>query len=411
MVQTLFYIILAIVIIDFLFEKTLEYLNDRKKSKAMPVEAAGIYDKEQYEKWLAYDKANGRVEVISSSISIILSLMLLIGGYFGLLDIYLSFYFENPVVLALVYFAVLGLGSSIVSLPFSIYQTFVIEERFGFNKSTVRTFVLDLLKGLGLTLLIGAPLGALIIWIYYELESDFWWIAWLIFSGFSLFMTMFGASIIMPLFNKFTPLPDGELRTAIENYCAKVDFKLTNLFVMDGSKRSSKSNAFFSGLGPKKKIALYDTLIEQLTTDQIVAVLAHEVGHYKKKHTAQSLVLSIVQTGIMLFLLGLFLRMDVFSQALGSINASFHVGIIAFSIIFSPISTLIGIGMNMLSRKNEFEADDYAKTTFDGDALGEGLKVLTRENLSNLKPHPAYVFVHYSHPPVLKRLANLSKRG
>jgi STE24 endopeptidase len=407
MVQTLFYIILAIVISDFLFEKTLDYLNDRKKSKTMPTEAAGIYDKEQYEKWLAYDKANGRVEVISSSISIILSLVLLIGGYFGLLDIYLSFFFDSPVVLALVYFAVLGLGSSIISLPFSIYQTFVIEERFGFNKSTVGTFVLDLLKGLGLTLLIGAPLGALIIWIYYELETDFWWIAWLIISGFSLFMTMFGASIIMPLFNKFTPLPDGELRTAIENYCAKVDFKLTNLFVMDGSKRSSKSNAFFSGLGPKKKIALYDTLIEQLTTDQIVAVLAHEVGHYKKKHTAQSLVLSIVQTGIMLFLLGLFLRMEVFSQVLGSINASFHVGIIAFSIIFSPISTLIGIGMNMLSRKNEYEADDYAKSTFSGEALGEGLKILTRENLSNLKPHPAYVFVHYSHPPVLKRLANL----
>ncbi len=407
MVQTLFYIILAIVIIDFLFEKTLDFLNDRKKSKTMPTEAAGIYDKEQYEKWLAYDKANGRVEVISSSISIILSLVLLIGGYFGLLDIYLSFFFDSPVVLALVYFAVLGLGSSIISLPFSIYQTFVIEERFGFNKSTVGTFVLDLLKGLGLTLLIGAPLGALIIWIYYELETDFWWIAWLIISGFSLFMTMFGASIIMPLFNKFTPLPDGELRTAIENYCAKVDFKLTNLFVMDGSKRSSKSNAFFSGLGPKKKIALYDTLIDQLTTDQIVAVLAHEVGHYKKKHTAQSLVLSIVQTGIMLFLLGLFLRMDVFSQALGSIGASFHVGIIAFSIIFSPISTLIGIGMNMLSRKNEYEADDYAKSTFSGEALGEGLRILTRENLSNLKPHPAYVFVHYSHPPVLKRLANL----
>ncbi|MDP4764609.1 MAG: M48 family metallopeptidase [Salibacteraceae bacterium] len=407
MVQTLFYIILSIVIIDFLFEKALDFLNDRKKSKTLPAEAAGIYDKEQYEKWLAYDKANGRVEVISSSISIIVSLVLLIGGYFGLLDIYLSFFFDSPVVLALVYFAVLGLGSSIISLPFSIYQTFVIEERFGFNKSTVGTFVLDLLKGLGLTLLIGAPLGALIIWIYYELETDFWWIAWLIISGFSLFMTMFGASIIMPLFNKFTPLPDGELRTAIENYCAKVDFKLTNLFVMDGSKRSSKSNAFFSGLGPKKKIALYDTLIDQLTTDQIVAVLAHEVGHYKKKHTAQSLVLSIVQTGIMLFLLGLFLRMDVFSQALGSIGASFHVGIIAFSIIFSPISTLIGIGMNMLSRKNEYEADDYAKSTFSGEALGEGLRILTRENLSNLKPHPAYVFVHYSHPTVLKRLANL----
>ncbi|NCG29361.1 MAG: M48 family metalloprotease, partial [Bacteroidetes bacterium] len=232
-------------------------------------------------------------------------------------------------------------------------------------------------------------------------------IAWIVVSGFSLFMTMFAASWIMPLFNKFTPLEDGELRTMIEDYCDKVGFKLNNLFVMDGSKRSSKSNAFFSGLGPKKKIALYDTLMETQSNEEIVAILAHEIGHYKKKHTLQSLVLSILQTGVMLYLLGLFLRMPEFSLALGAGEMSFHVGIIAFGIIFSPISTVIGIGMNMLSRKNEFEADAFARETYSGEPLASALKTLTAENLGNLKPHPWYVFVHYSHPPVLKRLERL----
>ena len=239
-------------------------------------------------------------------------------------------YTEQPIWPALLFFGVLGLGSSIISLPFSI------------------------------------------------------------------FMTMFAATLIMPIFNKFEPLPEGELRTAIEDYCAKVGFKLNRLFVTDGSKRSAKSNALFSGLGPKKTIALYDTLIDQMETEEIVSVLAH----YKKQHTMQSMVLSILQSGVMLFVLGLFLRYDVFSLALGAEQGSFHVGMIAFGIIFSPISTVVGIAMNVLSRKNEFEADAYAEETYKGEPLASGLKKLTAENLGNLKPHPAYVFVHYSHPPV-----------
>jgi STE24 endopeptidase len=311
--------------------------------------------------------------------------------------------------LALLYFGVLSVLSSIINLPFSLYGTFVIEERFGFNRTTVKTFVLDMLKGIGLSLLIGAPLGAFIIWLYYGLGEHFWWVAWIVLSGFSLVMTMFAASWIMPLFNKFTPLEEGSLRSSIETYCAQVGFQLSRLFVIDGSKRSAKSNAFFSGLGPKKTIALYDTLLEQLEEQEVVAVLAHEIGHYKKQHIAQGLVLSTLQTGVMLFILGVFLRMPAFSEALGATEASFHVGIIAFGIVFSPISTLIGIGMNILSRKNEFEADAYARTTYDGLALGAALKKLTAENLGNLTPHPAYVFVHYSHPPVLKRLERLER--
>lgn len=407
MTQIIYITIIAITAIDFVFDKVLDFFNDKAKSPEMPAEAEGIYDAERYAKWLAYDKANGRVSSISSSISIVISLAMLVFGGFGWIDIQLREVTEQPVLLALLYFGVIGLASSIISLPFSVYSTFVIEEKFGFNKTTVKTFIMDMIKGAALSLVIGGPLGALTVWLFYELGDAFWIIAWGIISLFSVFMTMFAATWIMPLFNKFTPLEDGELRTAIEAYCEKADFKLNRLFVMDGSKRSAKSNAFFSGLGPKKTIALYDTLIEQQSTEEIVAVLAHEIGHYKKQHTRQSLVLSILQTGVMLFLLGIFLRKPEFSMALGAEHLSFHVGIIAFGIIFSPISTLIGIGMNMLSRKNEFEADAYARDTYDGKPLASALKKLTAENLGNLKPHPAYVFVHYSHPPVLKRLEHL----
>mgnify|MGYP001359242410 FL=1 len=407
MTQIIYITIIAITAIDFVFDKVLDFFNDKAKSPEMPAEAEGIYDAERYAKWLAYDKANGRVSSISSSISIVISLAMLVFGGFGWIDIQLREVTEQPVLLALLYFGVIGLASSIISLPFSVYSTFVIEEKFGFNKTTVKTFIMDMIKGAALSLVIGGPLGALTVWLFYELGDAFWIIAWGIISLFSVFMTMFAATWIMPLFNKFTPLEDGELRTAIEAYCEKADFKLNRLFVMDGSKRSAKSNAFFSGLGPKKTIALYDTLIEQQSTEEIVAVLAHEIGHYKKQHTRQSLVLSILQTGVMLFLLGIFLRKPEFSMALGAEHLSFHVGIIAFGIIFSPISTLIGIGMNMLSRKNEFEADAYARDTYDGKPLASALKKLTAQNLGNLKPHPAYVFVHYSHPPVLKRLEHL----
>jgi STE24 endopeptidase len=407
MIQFVYIVIIAITVIDFVFEKFLDFLNDRAKSPEMPPEAEGIYDAERYAKWLAYDKANSRVGAISSSISILLSLAMLIFGGFGWLDIQMRQITEQPVLLALLYFAVIGIASSIISLPFSLYSTFVIEEKFGFNKTTLKTFIMDMLKGTALAIVIGGTLCGLIVWLFYELGDAFWLVAWVIMTIFSVFMTMFAATLIMPLFNKFTPLEEGDLRTAIEAYCEKAGFKLNRFFVMDGSKRSAKSNAFFSGLGPKKTIALYDTLIEQQSTEEIVAVLAHEIGHYKKQHTLLSLVLSTLQTGVMLFLLGIFLRRPEFSFALGANEMSFHVGIIAFGIIFSPISTLIGIGMNVLSRKNEFEADAFARDTYAGEPLASALKKLTAENLGNLKPHPAYVFVHYSHPPVLARLKQL----
>lgn len=401
------YIIIGITVFDFLVAKTLDYLNDRRKEPQLPPEAEGIYDETRYAEWLEYDKANARLGSIGSGISIVLVLAMLVLGGFGWLDEQLRMLTENPVLLALLYFATLGLASSAIGLPFEIYGTFVIEEKFGFNKSTLKTFVLDHLKGAALGILIGGPIATLVVWFFYTAGDWFWLYTWVLVSLFSIFTTMFAASWIMPLFNKFTPLEEGPLREAIEEYCAKVGFKLKDLYVMDGSRRSTKANAFFSGLGPKKKIVLYDTLIEKHTNEEIVAVLAHEIGHYKKQHTKLSLVLSIVQTGIVLYIMGIFLKLPAFSLALGAEIPSFHVGIIAFGIIFSPISTLIGLAMNALSRKHEFEADAFAKQTYGGKPLAASLRKLTSDSLSNLRPHPAYVFFYYSHPPVLKRVGRL----
>lgn len=409
MTELIYWLLIGITIAGFLFGKWLSWLNETYKSPELPAEAEGIYDEDRYAKWLQYDKANGQLGVIASAVNIIGALLMLVFGLFGWLDQWLRQFIEHPVLLALAFFAVLGTASSIISAPFGIYGTFVIEERFGFNKTTWKTYAMDAIKGLMLTMLIGAPISATIVWIYYQFTDDFWWMAWAVISGFSLLMAMFGASLIMPLFNKFTPLEAGELRDAIEAYCKKVGFKINNLYVMDGSKRSGKSNAFFTGLGPRKKIVLFDTLIDQMTVEEIVAVLAHEVGHYKKKHTAQGLILGVVQTGLMLFLLGWVLRIEAVSLALGAGQGSFHVGIIAFGILYTPLSMMMGIGMNVLSRKNEYEADAYAAETYRAAPLISGLKKLTAENLSNLKPHPWFAFVNYSHPPVLLRIKELKK--
>lgn len=409
MTEIIWLAILAIIVFDFLVERLLDFLNDKAKSSSLPPEAEGIYNEERYALWLRYDKANGRLGMLSSSMSFLLMLLVVIFGGLGALDIFLRTWIEHPVLLALGFFGVLAIIGWIVGLPFDLYSTFVIEERFGFNRTTVKTYMVDAIKGALLTLIIGGPLVAFVVLCFSYLGENFWWITWLVMSAFSLVMTMFAASWIMPLFNKFSPLPEGELRTAIENYCDKVGFKINRLFVIDGSKRSAKSNAFFSGLGPKKTIALYDTLIEQQSVNEIVAVLAHEVGHYKKQHILQGLLISFVQTGLMLYLIGLFLKWPAFAQALGAEDGSFHVGIIAFGLVFTPISTIIGIGMNILSRKNEFEADAFAKQTSNAEDLISALKKLSAENLSNLKPHPLYVFVHYSHPPVLTRISRLQE--
>lgn len=400
-------IIVAIIIVDFLLERILSVLNQRNWSSEVPQEVKGIYPEEKYRTSQQYKKENDRVGLISSTISFAVTLGMICFGGFAWVDDLVRVYFNNPIAVALVFFGIIMLASSIISLPVSWYSVFVIEQKYGFNRSTVKTFVLDLLKGALMSVIIGGGLLSLIMWIYQITTINFWWMAWALVSAFTIFMTMFYSSLIVPLFNKQVPLEKGELRDAIEEFSKRVGFGLDNIFVMDGSKRSSKANAYFSGLGSRKRIVLFDTLINDLTTEEIVAVLAHEIGHYKKKHTLSGIFISLLQMGLMFFLLGLFVGSPQLSEALGSSIPSFHLGLIAFGLLYSPLSTLMGVGMNVLSRSNEYEADAFAKEHYNGDDLASALKKLSVNSLSNLTPHPAYVYVHYSHPTLLQRLGKL----
>ncbi len=394
---------------EYLFSTILQILNLRHKGDTPPEEIREIYDEEQYRKSQAYEREKARLGIVSDSFSTAVILILLLSGGFGALDEYLRQFTNHPLWLPLLYFGILYAANTIISLPFSLYSTFVIEEKYGFNKSSLGLFFSDKLKGLLLAVLIGGGLTALLIAVYNAVPQYFWIIAWAVVTVFTLFFATFYTSIIVPIFNKLDPLPEGELRQAIEAFAKKVNFPLKNIYVMDNSKRSTKSNAFFSGLGKQKSIVLFDTLIQNHSTDELVAVLAHEVGHYKKKHIYKSMVLSTIQTGILFFLLGYILDSPEFARALGAAQPSFHINLIAFGLLFSPLSTLSGIGMNAFSRKNEFEADEFAARNFSATALQSALKKLAGDNLSNLEPHPAYVFVYYSHPPVLQRLKALEK--
>lgn len=407
-VQTIFYIIIAIFISETLLTKFLGYLNTTKWSNKLPKELEGIYDGKKYEKSQKYERTKYKFWWISSIPTFIIMLLILVFGGFGWLDGFWRQYTENPILLALAFFGSISVVSTIISLPFSYYGTFVIEEKFGFNKMTKKLFFTDAIKGLLLSALIGGPLLALVVWIYSLVGNSFWMYAWIISTIFSLFMMMFYSTLIVPLFNKQTPLEEWELRDAIEWFANKVGFTGTDIYVIDGSKRSSKANAYFSGFGPKKRIVLFDTLIKDLSTDELVAVLAHEIGHYKKKHTLQMLGMSIIQTGLILFVFSLALRIPQVSEALGG-PQSFHLWAVAFGILFTPISMVFGMISSVLSRKNEYEADAYAKENFGWEYLQNALIKLSRNNLSNLRPHPAYEFFYYSHPTVLKRLEALKK--
>ncbi len=409
MEKTLFIIILVIIVLDFVLDRVMDYLNASRWSNVLPEELKGIYDEEKYRKSQDYARINQRFGLMTSTLSFLLILSMLLFNGFGWLDGWIRQFTEHPILMAMLFFVIIGLASDLISTPFDVYDTFVIEEKFGFNRTTVRTYILDKLKGWLLAVVIGGALLAVFVWFYHAAGSLFWLYAWLFVTGFSIFMMMFYSTLIVPLFNKQTPLEDGELREAIEAFSRKAGFKLDNIFVIDGSKRSSKANAYFSGLGPKKRIVLFDTLIKDHTTEELVAVLAHEIGHYKKKHTLKGMLMSVVTTGIMLFLLGLFLNRPELSMALGAKEASFHMGILAFGLLYAPVTLLLGILGNRQSRKYEYEADAFAATKYASKPLQEALKKLSVNNLSNLRPHPAYVYLHYSHPPLLQRLAHLKK--
>lgn len=398
---------IGVLLFGYLLEQVLDSLNLKYTIPELPLELTGIFDEEEYRKSQAYKRDNTRFSFISSSFSLLLMLMMFFLGGFGWLDALLSPHISSYILFVLAFFGILALASDILTIPFELYSTFVIEERYGFNRTTKKTFILDKIKGWILGATIGGGLLALITWIYMLTGPWFWLIVLGVVTLFSVFMNMFYSNLIVPLFNKQKPLEEGSLRTKIEEFALKADFKLDNIYMMDGSKRSSKANAYFTGLGPKKRIVLFDTLVNDLSEEEIVAVLAHEVGHNKKKHTTTGLVISFLQTALTLFLFSLFVGMDSFALALGGTEASFHLGLIAFGILYSPISMLLGLGTNLISRRNEYQADRYAMEKYNAEDLINGLKVLSKTNLSNLTPHPAYVFFHYSHPPLLQRIRSL----
>tara|TARA_R110002074_G_scaffold224495_1_gene395819 strand:- start:55801 stop:57075 length:1275 start_codon:yes stop_codon:yes gene_type:complete len=403
----LFYIIIGILVLNFVIDKILDTLNAKHFNDPIPAELQDVYNKEEYEKSQAYKKEKYRFGMLTSSISMGATLLFFFLDGFELVDQIARSFSENNIIVALIFFGIIMLANDVLSTPFSYYNTFVIEEKYGFNKTTISTFILDKLKGWLMAAILGGGILSLIIWFYESTGSNFWLYAWGIVIVFSVFLNMFYARLIVPLFNKQTPLKEGSLRSKIEAYASKVGFSLQNIFVIDGSKRSTKANAYFSGFGREKRITLYDTLINDLEEDEIVAVLAHEVGHYKRKHIIYNLAASTLTIGITFWLLSLFVGMPIFSEALGVSTPSFHIGLIAFGILYTPISEITGLVMNLLSRKFEYEADDYAKNTFEASPLISALKKLNKNSLSNLTPHPAYVFMHYSHPTLLQRFNNL----
>jgi len=407
--KTFFIIIIVILVAEYLISRVLDYLNDKWRTKELPVGLVGIYDEGKYKKSQEYGKTNSRFSLISGGFQFVLILLMMFFGGFAWFDEIAQGFTSHPIWSALIFFGILFFLSDIINTPFSVYSTFVIEEKFGFNKTTVKTFILDKLKGWLLTIIIGGGILGLIIWLYFQTTDMFWIYAWVSLSAFSIFMSMFYSNLIVPLFNKQTPLEDGELREAISVFSKKAGFKLDNIYVIDGSKRSSKANAYFTGLGKKKRIVLYDTLINDLNVDEIVAVLAHEIGHYKLKHTLVSMILSIIQSGMIFYVLSLFIGNKDLSLALGAEKYSFELSLIAFGMLFSPISTIIGLFMNVFSRKNEYQADNFAKSYGLGDSLISSLKKLSVNNLTNLTPHPAYVFAYYSHPTLHQRILGIKK--
>ena len=398
----------ALVILNYLVETLIKVLNYRESKKPLHPTLANLYSESEYRRSLQYSEANFKLTIANSTYSILIMVGALQLGVFGAIDRYVRDYVQSEILVALLFFAILAIISDLLDLPFDLYGTFVVEERFGFNKTTGKTYLLDKIKGYLLGGVIGGALLALIIFIYQQTAGAFWILGWLLLATFSLVMFMFGTTLILPLFNKLKPLEEGELKEEILQYCKQEGYSIGRLFVMDASKRSSKANAFFAGLGKSKTIVLFDTLIEKLSTREIMAVLAHEIGHYKKKHTLVAFSLSLLQSLIIFAVLGWVLKFPELSEALGSQVQSFHLAILAFFIIFSPLSFFLELITNSVSRRNEYAADQFAKVTYDGEPLKSGLIKIATDSLANLSPHPLAVKIYATHPPLLERLNALS---
>lgn len=401
--------LVIIVIAAYLIETLLDYLNQSTARNPLDPKIANLYDAKERERSIEYSAVKTRFAFYSSSFSAAIMIIALGFGWFATLDRWVRDRFDNQIAISLVFIAVLSVISWLLNLPFQLYSTFGIEARYGFNKVTPKTFVTDTIKGALLTIVLAGGLLTAILWLYQELGSNFWFYAWAVVATFSLLMFMFGTTLILPLFNKLKPLASGELRDEIEKYCQSQGYSLGRLFVMDGSKRSTKANAFFSGLGKSKTIVLFDTLIEKLSTKEIVAVLAHEIGHYKLKHTLSMFIASNIQSFTTFALLGWLLQYEQLSTALGADQASFHLSALTFFILFTPLNLVIGLIANSWSRYCEYQADTYSKNTYLIEPMRSALAKIATDSLANLTPHPAYVAFNYTHPTLLQRINNIER--
>ena len=405
--QIIFYLLISIILFNFIKDYFLDYLNSKFFDKKIPENLSDIYDKEKYQKSQDYKKTLYKFGKISKAYSLTILLLFFFLDGFLLVDNFARSLFESELLISLSFFGIIFFGSDILNLPFSLYSIFIIEEKFGFNKTTFRIYFFDKIKSWFITILFGGGILSFIIFQFETVGKDFWIVAWVFITTISVLINGFYAQIIVPLFNKQTKLEEGNLKNDIEKYSKKVGFDLSNIFVIDGSKRSTKANAYFSGFGKQKRVTLYDTLLNKLNDNQIIAVIAHEIGHYKKNHIIFNLIFSTIQTGLMLYILSLLIYMPIFSEALGIQSHSFHIGLITFSILYTPISEIFSLIFNVFSRKFEYQADHYAKETFSSKHLIEALKVLSKDSLSNLTPHPKYVWWHYSHPTLAQRIKHL----
>lgn len=409
------WVMVGLLCLDFVVERVLEWLNMRAMSPVLPERLRGIYDEGEYARFQGYKRACGRLEWWESVAGFAVMLGILCGGVFGWWDGVVAGWTEGmdvaggTVVRTLLFLAGLGLAVEVAGLPFEWYGTFGIEARYGFNKMSVGTFFGDKLKGLAVTGVLGGVLLGAVVRLWLWLGADFWLYAWGVLTAVSLVMGMFYSQLIVPLFNKQVPLEEGSLREKIGAFARKAGFRLDNIYVIDGSRRTTKANAYFTGLGTKKRVVLYDTLLRELTEEEVVAVLAHEVGHYKRRHTVWMMGASVLQTGFMLWVFSLAMGRPELSEALGGEGVSFGLGLVAFGLLYSPVSMVAGLAMNVWSRRCEYEADAFAAKWYDGEALASGLKKISVKALGNLTPHPVYEWVYYSHPGLLKRLEALKK--
>jgi len=405
MMNPFFFVILCALLLEYAIGVTANLFNLKSLRSEPPSALEEVYRVEDYRKSQEYIRANTHFDFVNSTFSLVVLFSFWFTGGFNYLDQIVSSWGFGPILTGLLYVGILVAGYSLVVLPFSIYHTFVIEDRFGFNRMTLRTFAVDRVKGAGLAVLLGAVLLGGILALFEYASYHAWVYCWIVVTAFSLGMQYVAPIWIMPLFNKFTPLEPGELKEAILEYARSVDFPVKNVFVVDGSKRSSKSNAFFTGFGRNKRIVLFDTLIDKHTMPELIAVLAHEIGHHKKKHILQGTVISILHSGILFFVLSVFLRSPGLYDAFFMEQQSIYSGILFFGLLYTPLEMVLSVIMHAVSRRNEYEADRFAAETIQRPQhLIEALKKLHADNLSNLTPHPFYVFLNYSHPPLLQRV-------